>query len=320
VFSAGAGYPSLSALPRAALRLLSGDPARCGGGARRGERCPARGADGRACHPLARRTRQCLARRLSRRRRMAFLAGADRMHRAGRKSRQRRKPAGAPRHGKSDPLRRSAVALSRPVAGRLQCADLAVDGRDRGVGNRQTRPPARALICPTGKSVNWVSSPLCKNIPLRRRPKSDLEPAPFRPEEGRWPSSRTLGRDAVDAAASGAQVARGRMMLLRTAKSCGPDASTPASSLREEPQTTVTNKPDHRGEHEVSRKTIACGNAGCSGATVVTTLVCYLHFAHEAAGAAGIRHSPRPLSGERFMHNPGASRREGAYARLELAV
>jgi hypothetical protein len=29
------------------------------------------------------------------------------------------------------------------------------------------------------------------------------------------------------------------------------------------PLATVTNKPDHRGEHEVSRKTIVCGNAGC---------------------------------------------------------
>ena len=42
-------------------------------------------------------------------------------------------------------------------------------------------------------------------------------------------------------------------------------------------------------------KTIACGNAGCPGATVVTTLVCYQHTAHEAAGATGTRHSPRPL-------------------------
>ena len=39
---------------------------------------------------------------------------------------------------------------------------------------------------------------------------------------------------------------------------------------------------------------------------MVTTLVCYLHFAHEAAGAAGTRHSPRPLMGEKFMHNSGA--------------
>src|ERR1700694_4307449 len=50
--------------------------------------------------------------------------------------------------------------------------------------------------------------------------------------------------------------------VLRTAKSGGPDASTPAARLREEAQTTVTKKPDHRGEHEVVVKTIACGNAG----------------------------------------------------------
>src|ERR1700732_3955927 len=34
---------------------------------------------------------------------------------------------------------------------------------------------------------------------------------------------------------------------------------------------------------------------GVPGATVVTTLVCYQHTAHEAAGATGTRHSPRPL-------------------------
>jgi hypothetical protein len=64
-------------------------------------------------------------------------------------------------------------------------------------------------------------------------------------------------------------------------------------------------------------KTIACGNAGCSGATVVTTLVCYLHIAREAAGAAGTRHSPRPLfRGEWIMHNSGAPRREVGKVRL----
>jgi hypothetical protein len=31
-----------------------------------------------------------------------------------------------------------------------------------------------------------------------------------------------------------------------------------------------------------------------------------------AAGATGTRHSPRPLLGERLMHNSGASRRENA--------
>jgi hypothetical protein len=60
-------------------------------------------------------------------------------------------------------------------------------------------------------------------------------------------------------------------MLLRTAKSCGPDTSTLVSSLREVPQVTVAKEPDRRGELEVSRKTIARGMPGDSGVTVVTT-------------------------------------------------
>src|SRR6476646_10652767 len=64
------------------------------------------------------------------------------------------------------------------------------------------------------------------------------------------------------------------MALVRTAKSCRSDAPMLASSLREEAQATVSNKPGHRGEHEVSRKTIARGMPGRSGVTVVTTLGC----------------------------------------------
>src|SRR5260221_14255121 len=41
---------------------------------------------------------------------------------------------------------------------------------------------------------------------------------------------------------------------------------------------TVTNKPDRRGEREISRKTIARGMPGVSGVTVVTTLVCFFHL------------------------------------------
>ena len=48
-------------------------------------------------------------------------------------------------------------------------------------------------------------------------------------------------------------------MLMRTVKSCRSDAPGLASSLREEAQATVTTKPGHRGEREVSRKTIAQG-------------------------------------------------------------
>src|ERR1700690_93141 len=59
--------------------------------------------------------------------------------------------------------------------------------------------------------------------------------------------------------------------VTRTAKSCGPDASTLASSSWEASFSgaTVAKEPDHRGEHEVSRKTIARGMPGVSGVTVV---------------------------------------------------
>src|SRR5258707_11278773 len=89
------------------------------------------------------------------------------------------------------------------------------------------------------------------------------------------------------------------MMLTRTGKSCGSAAPMPASSLREEAQATVSNKPGHRGERKVSRKTIARGMPGETGVTVVTMLVCLFYFACEAAGALSARHSLRPLFSER---------------------
>src|SRR5258707_2536737 len=88
------------------------------------------------------------------------------------------------------------------------------------------------------------------------------------------------------------------MVLQRRAKSCRSDAPMLASSLREEAQATVSNKPGHRGEREVSRKTIARGMPGVSGVTVVTMLVCLFYFACEAAGASSARHSLRPLISE----------------------
>jgi hypothetical protein len=115
--------------------------------------------------------------------------------------------------------------------------------------------------------------------------------------------------------------------ILRTAKSCGPDAPTLASSWRKQfPPAMVANKPGHQGEREVSRKTIACGNAGCPGATVVTNARA-TYSTRAAAGATGTRHSPlpswgsarsplgvapRPLLGERFRNNSGAMRRGNA--------
>ena len=48
---------------------------------------------------------------------------------------------------------------------------------------------------------------------------------------------------------------------------------------------TVTKKPDHRGEHEISRKTTARGMPGVSGVTVVTNARAF-YTTRAAAGAS----------------------------------
>src|SRR6266849_982279 len=55
---------------------------------------------------------------------------------------------------------------------------------------------------------------------------------------------------------------------------------------------------------------------GDSGVLVVTRVRSTNKSAHEAAGALGIRHSPRPLKGGRFINGSGALRGEGVNARL----
>src|SRR5258706_13784669 len=90
------------------------------------------------------------------------------------------------------------------------------------------------------------------------------------------------------------------MMLKRTAKSCRSGAPMLVSSLREEARATVSNKPGHRGEHEVSRKTIARGMPGETGVTVVTTLVCLFFITHEAS-VTGLEESI-PFC---VIHSPG---------------
>jgi len=70
--------------------------------------------------------------------------------------------------------------------------------------------------------------------------------------------------------------------VTRTAKSCGPDASTLASSLRRCPQATVTKKPDRRGEYDISRKTIARGMPGVSRCDL--TNACAFYHTHCTRG------------------------------------
>jgi hypothetical protein len=65
-------------------------------------------------------------------------------------------------------------------------------------------------------------------------------------------------------------------------------------------------------------KPLRAGMPGDSGVLVVTRVRSTTIVAHETAGALGIRHSPRPLLGERFINGSGAWRGEVANVRLEL--
>jgi hypothetical protein len=97
------------------------------------------------------------------------------------------------------------------------------------------------------------------------------------------------GRDAVDALA-----ALDERRLKRTAKSCGPGAPTLALRSWSDPRTTGAKEPGPRGEHEISRKTIAQGRPDDSAPPVVTT-VCFLPM-HTGRGCAlSTRSSLRPL-------------------------
>ena len=63
----------------------------------------------------------------------------------------------------------------------------------------------------------------------------------------------------------------------RTAKTCGPDAPTLASSLRSDPRNDGGKKADHRGEHGISRKPLRAGMSGVFRWLAVNTRVhtCY---------------------------------------------
>src|SRR4051812_42781461 len=109
--------------------------------------------------------------------------------------------------------------------------------------------------CPTGKSISVVQPRLQKYCASSETQINFRTPAipshtegAFRDRHGRW------ARDAMDAAASGSQQRVRRMMPMRTAKSCGPDAPTLVSSFCGGFRwTTVAKEPGHRGEREVSR-------------------------------------------------------------------
>jgi hypothetical protein len=114
------------------------------------------------------------------------------------------------------------------------------------------------VICLTGQISDLsVQPPLQKYFDSHPTQITCLFP-PSGPTEGRLAIVTNAGRDAVDA-----EGADNERHLRRTAKSCGPGAPTLAFKLvKEISLATVANKPGHRGEHEISVKTIARGMPG----------------------------------------------------------
>jgi hypothetical protein len=103
--------------------------------------------------------------------------------------------------------------------------------------------------CLPGKSAKTCPAPSTKIFLFPAYPNHFYNSRRPAPSQGALAIVTDVERDAVDA--DGAFDER---RLRRTAKSCGPDASTPASSWRMHfPPMTVTKKPDHRGEHEGNR-------------------------------------------------------------------
>jgi hypothetical protein len=105
----------------------------------------------------------------------------------------------------------------------------------------------------------------------------------------------------------GAQSLRGRLILKRTAKPCGPGLPTLRLSQREMISLmTGARKPGPRGERDISRKTIAQGMPDDPAEPVVTAASFFCCW--RAMGEALTRHSLRPLvyRGTQLMQNSGA--------------
>jgi hypothetical protein len=118
-----------------------------------------------------------------------------------------------------------------------------------------------------------------------------------------------LGQDAVDA-----NHATDERVGLRTAKSCGPDAPTLASSVRKQVFAGDGGKQarSHKSAKETV-KTIARGMPDVSGVTVVTNACAFYHCTR-GCGRAERPAFPAPseLRAKGSWHNPGVSRRGNA--------
>jgi hypothetical protein len=138
----------------------------------------------------------------------------------------------------------------------------------------------------------------------------DLTNAPRPDTRDVRPSSRHVGRDAMDAEAGR------RCTPRRTVKSCGPDPPTLGSSSWTISRATEANKPALRGEREAA-VTHCAGSAG-SFRLYLTCLCAFFCSCTQGCGCGQRPAFPAPsiFGGAPFLQSPDAkSRRGNAVAR-----
>src|SRR5216684_7320119 len=184
---------------------------------------------------------------------------------------------------------------------------------------KQTALTARPapVICPSGGLLTGVSSPFCKNISVFTYPKSHLQLFASHPTRGAYHDRhgrgvgcggrgsvlRAMGWQGGFFESVSDHRASGREMLLRTAKLCGPDAPTLASSSRSCVGPTGLRQnisADDGGKRARSPgrarhkplKPLRAGMPGDSGVPVATTRVLStLHTGLRVQRAPGIPHA-----------------------------
>jgi len=127
-----------------------------------------------------------------------------------------------------------------------------------------------------------------KIFPFPPDPNHFYIPRRLVPHEGRIAIVTDAGRDAVDADGAADESAGSR-----TAKSCGPGASTLASSLRLSASDGDKKARSPGRARRKPLKPVACGNAGCSGATVVNNS-CAFYLRTRGCGCSGHPAFPTP--------------------------
>jgi hypothetical protein len=136
--------------------------------------------------------------------------------------------------------------------------------QSRGRAFYRSTDAANTGSASSGKSPNSCPAPRRKIFPFSADANHFISVAVPAQTQGAFRDrhGRRAG-DAVDAEARSANILRGRTALTRTAKSCGPDAPTLASSRAEVfARRWWQTSPVTRESAKEAVKTAACGNAG----------------------------------------------------------